>query len=83
MVHNPEIQRLHGEIDELKGWARIGWVLIHTQWTVSQASLYEEEGVEGWEWNDGESKWMTEIGDWDKPPPIPEELMKMLPEKLR
>ena len=44
-------------------------------WQVEKASLYDEEGVEGWRWTRGNDEY-TEIGDWSELPTIPEQLAK-------
>ena len=48
------------------------YALTHLGWSVNKRSLYDEEGVEGWEWLDGQGREIaTEIGDWNALPPWP------------
>lgn len=35
-----------------------------------KASLYDEEGVEGWIWNHPDGREWAEIGDWNEPAPM-------------
>lgn len=42
-------------------------------WTVSKRSLYDEEGVEGYEWEGPNGGSFVVIGDWNEPPPPPDE----------
>lgn len=38
-------------------------------WEAARASLYDEEGVEGWHWSDASDSWdVYVIGDWSEPP---------------
>ena len=54
---------------------RIG-CLILLGWEYSKASLYDDEGIEGWLWvNDDNLEEYAEIGEWDEPPEIPETLI--------
>jgi hypothetical protein len=41
-------------------------------WSVERASLYDQEGIEGWRWTDPRGKEYEEIGDWAEPPTVPE-----------
>lgn len=42
-------------------------------WTAEPASLYDEEGVEGWRWYDPDyNEHATVIGLWSEPPPLPD-----------
>lgn len=43
-------------------------------------SLYDEEGVEGWMWWLENNESFYEIGPWNEPPVMPEELFKRLSE---
>ena len=40
-------------------------------WRVTAASFYDEEGIEGWRWNDPRYTEYTEIGEWSEPPAVP------------
>ena len=58
--------------DEARAW------LLANGWTVETASLYDEEGVEGWRWSHPDRMIdLCEIGDWSDPPPVPSELMRI------
>lgn len=46
--------------------------LVGAGWTVERVSLYDEEGVEGWQWTDPGGVIETVAGAWDEPPPLPE-----------
>ena len=50
--------------------------LLAQGWTVEKASLYDEEGVDGWMWTSPNGQEFCEMGDWDKEPPIPEHLAR-------
>lgn len=53
------------------------WLLANG-WTVERASLYDEEGVEGWCWSHPD--YMVdrcEIGDWHYPPTVPDSLVEL------
>ena len=41
---------------------------------LGKASLYDEEGVEGWQWTHPSGREWYETGDWDESPPIHPEL---------
>ena len=49
------------------------WILTHGG-SVSQVSLYDEEGVEGWRW-EFNGKEYYEIGDWNDMPMIPRDMI--------
>jgi hypothetical protein len=40
-------------------------------WTVRPVSMYDEEGVEGWEWTSPDDREYVVMGDWNEPPPLP------------
>lgn len=42
------------------------WALANG-WAVEKASLYDEEGVEGWRWTDPRGNEYSVIGDWSFP----------------
>jgi hypothetical protein len=45
--------------------------LFNAGWTATPVSLYDEEGVEGWRWEDDEgNERSTVMGDWNEPPPM-------------
>jgi hypothetical protein len=44
-------------------------------WSVSKASFYDEEGVEGWAWYAPDGTEYHEVGGWDELPPIPTDLV--------
>lgn len=47
--------------------------LFNKGWTVEKASLYDEEGVEGWRWFDENyDERSTVIGSWTEEPPLPD-----------
>lgn len=49
--------------------------LFNRGWTATPVSLYDEEGVEGWRWEDAEGNERgTVMGDWSELPPLPEDL---------
>lgn len=49
--------------------------LFNAGWTVEPASLYDEEGVEGWRWFDPDyNEHSTVIGCWHEQPPLPDPL---------
>lgn len=41
-------------------------------WEVEKASLYDEEGVEGWRWTEPNGTEHYEIGDWNELPTWPD-----------
>lgn len=48
-------------------------VLLLNKWEVMRVSLYDEEGVEGWEWKSPHDyDIFTEVGDWKGWPALPE-----------
>ena len=50
---------------------------------LSKVSLYDEEGIEGWEWTSYyASHEYTEIGDWGGLPTIPEQLKEIADELI-
>ena len=66
--------------DELY-FKRVTYLLLN-DWSVSRASLYDEEGVEGWRWenyNSGDA--YAEIGVWEELPAMPEQ-MEEIADKL-
>lgn len=48
--------------------------LLADGWSVAKVSLYDEEGVDGWQWTRGYEEYSV-IGAWDELPPIPDELL--------
>jgi hypothetical protein len=57
--------------------------LFNAGWTAHVASLYDEEGVEGWRWEDAEgNERAVELGPWHETPPMPDiaedELRRMI-----
>jgi hypothetical protein len=53
------------------------WLAQHG-WEAEQASLYDEEGVEGWSWvHVPTGATSTTTGDWRAPPEIPDDLMAL------
>jgi hypothetical protein len=50
------------------------WLLTIGDWTVSRASLFDEEGVEGWKWTGPRGQEHCAIGDWREVPPLPDSL---------
>ena len=52
--------------------------LIMLGWDIRQVSLYDEEGVEGWEWTDPLGKEQVVQGDWSEAPPLPEDVERYL-----
>jgi hypothetical protein len=50
-------------------------------WAVCRVSLYDEEGVDGWQWTEPDGTDHAEMGDWDDPPPWPDSARKALAEK--
>lgn len=53
--------------DELRQWA------LANGWDASRVSLYDEEGIEGWQWTDRDGSEYYETGDWSEPPAIGDE----------
>lgn len=47
-------------------------------WSVERASLYDEEGVEGWRWTGPDDREYTEVGDWGEPPAAPDAALEAL-----
>lgn len=46
--------------------------LFDAGWTARPVSLYDEEGVEGWRWEDASgTERDTVVGDWGREPPLP------------
>lgn len=46
--------------------------LVLPGWEVCRASLYDEEGIEGWRWTDPDGNEYYEVGDWSEPPTWPD-----------
>lgn len=47
--------------------------LFAAGWTAHPASLFDEEGVEGWRWEDAKgNERSTVIGNWNELPPLPD-----------
>ena len=47
--------------------------LLAAGYVAERRSLFDEEGVEGWEWYDPQGESLgTVVGVWDEPPPLPE-----------
>ena len=46
---------------------------LHSGWSVNPVSLYDEEGVEGWEWFAPDGAEFEIVGNHDDPPPWPPE----------
>ena len=57
-------------------------VLHVAGWEFSAVSLYDEEGVEGWHWESPKGEDFYEMGDWDDPAEIPEEVVKIADELI-
>jgi hypothetical protein len=51
------------------------WALTVGGWDVVRASLYDEEGVEGWRWDGPNYEEIAELGDWQEPPPVPDRVI--------
>jgi hypothetical protein len=67
--------RLHDKV--IRAW------LAAQGWEAEQASLYDEEGVEGWTWGNPTSPYtFTTTGDWHGPAAIPDDLMALAEEGL-
>jgi hypothetical protein len=45
--------------------------LLANGWDVVKRSLYDEEGIEGWEWMSPAGNSYVVTGDWGKAPPLP------------
>ena len=45
--------------------------LLFSGWVVSKVSLYDEEGIEGWLWDENYGREYAEMGDWDELPTMP------------
>lgn len=68
-------ERLH--IEAIRSW------LAEQGWEPRPVSLYDEEGVEGWTWENPNSPYdFTTTGDWNDVPEIPDDLMVMATEGL-
>ncbi len=65
--------------DELY-FKRVAYLLLD-DWRVSKASLYDEEGIEGWLWDDYRGEEYAEIGDWEELPTMPE-IVEEIADKL-
>lgn len=64
------------DIDEYK----IALYVLSHGGSVVNRSFYDEEGVEGWEWEyDGHE--YNEIGSWEDSPPIPDDLIEYVKSK--
>jgi hypothetical protein len=50
--------------------------LLANGWTVQKVSMYDEEGVEGWQWTAPDGREENVIGDWEGAPPVPPEIAK-------
>lgn len=47
--------------------------LFSMGWTAHRTPLFDEEGVEGWCWEDAKgNERSTVIGNWNEPPPLPD-----------
>lgn len=49
--------------------------LLREGWEVEPASLYDEEGVEGWVWVSPNDNEQAVIGGWDEIPPTPDDIL--------
>lgn len=50
-------------------------------WEVEPASLFDEEGVEGWAWTSPEGYEESVVGEWNETPPLPMSLYLELTEE--
>jgi len=50
--------------------------------SVRKISCYDEEGVEGWEWEFEGKEWW-DLGDWSEIPPIPDEMVEYVVSKYK
>jgi len=52
--------------------------LLDAGWSVDRVALYDEEGVEGWEWcpppDRRDLDYHAEVGDWCDAPPLNDKL---------
>lgn len=70
------LQSADGEAEQLKELVQ----LFVDGWTVERASLYDEEGIEGWRWTspyDGYRQF-DETGCWSEPPTISDAMREYL-----
>lgn len=49
-------------------------------WEIIRVSLYDEEGVEGWRWIAPNGTEYGELGSWDEPAAVPDEVREMFEE---
>lgn len=47
-------------------------------WSLERVALYDEEGVEGWQWTSPEGYEYNEVGSWTEFPAIPQEVFLRL-----
>jgi hypothetical protein len=47
------------------------WALTVGGWTVDKVSMYDQEGVEGWQWHHPDDRYVHVIGGWDDLPSVP------------
>ena len=52
--------------------------LVIQGWTFEKATLYDEEGVEGWRWTEPNGTEHYEIGDWSELPTWPDSAKQAL-----
>ncbi len=64
--------------DELY-FKRVAYLLLD-DWIISKASLYDEEGIEGWVWERDGNEY-AEMGDWCELPTMPE-IIEEIADKL-
>jgi hypothetical protein len=64
--------RLYGEFEHIHN------LRIVSGWSVRKASLYDEEGIEGWLWTSPSGEEFAATGDWDEPPVIPDDMRKLI-----
>lgn len=52
-------------------WEKVAQLLM-AGWSVERKSMYDEDGVEGWEWTSPTGDTYETVGAWDEAPELPE-----------
>ena len=84
-VDNQKVGEMETEIEKLQKellYFKRRTALQVAGWEFSAVSLYDEEGVEGWHWESPKGDDFYEMGDWNSPAEIPEEVTKIADELI-
>ncbi len=74
-------QCIQNLVDHTEELVLMLWALTH-DWSLSKRSLYDEEGIEGWEWSDPRGVSYCCVGSWDGPPEIDDKIKSVMQEQF-